>query len=69
MFAQNAKLYVYPNVIVLSPVARVLDKSHSDTKWRFARASVQSVMYTGLHMNRHSAPEVGPILAVKCIWL
>ena len=30
-----------------------------------ASLSVLSVMYTGLHMNRHGAPQIGPILAVK----
>ena len=47
-----------PNVPQRIFVTRVLDKSHSDSIWRFAMLSVHSVMYTGLHMKRHSAPQI-----------
>ena len=56
-----------PNVPQRTFVNRVLDKSHSDTNLRFAMPPVLSVMYTDSLRTRLGDPQVGPILAVKCI--
>ena len=56
-----------PNVPGITFINRVLDKPYSDSIWRFAMLSVDSVMYTDSLRTRLGDPQVGPILAVKCL--